>query len=336
MSKAEKFLHLIQKNPEKFETSLRKFFKARDLEIEEITPLKNKIVTKNQRKLTVFLKLKNCSVKKIILELHDNQDYFKRNLFGLTKLRKIVNVPFFFDKISSYAIIREYLEGKWLFELITKKQIPLQKILKNIIKISKITAVIHSIRIDSLPKFLFRRINKEIEIESYRRALKKFPPKSKILENKIKSNLNKLLRSTEKLEKTPHISLIHGDFQVANFILNKNIIKLTDFDTLEVGNPAKDLGNFCSHLCYLMAEHFYSSKAIKTARDLFLKTYFKKRGLDLNSGFQTEINFYEAEKHHSIIAAKLGGRMHLSLSAAREEIKKIEKILITQEKLLNI
>jgi thiamine kinase-like enzyme len=336
MSKAEKFFHLIKKNSEKFETSLRKLFKARSLEIEEITPLKNKIVTKNQHKLTVFLKLKNCSIKKIILEIHDNQDYFKRNIFGLTELRKTVNVPLFFGKISSYAIAREYVEEKWLFELITKKQIPLQEIFKNIIKISKIAAAIHSIRIDSLPKFLFRRINKEIEIESYRRALKKFPPESKILENKIKNNLNKLLRSTEKLEKTPHISLIHGDFQVANFFLNKNIVKLTDFDTLEVGNPAKDLGNFCGHLGYLMAEHYYSSKAIKTARDLFLKTYFKKRELNLNSSFQTDINFYEAEGYHSIISAKLGGRTHLSLSAAREEIKKIEKILITQEKLLNI
>ncbi len=217
MNRAENFFHLIEKKSQKVQASLRKLFKARNLEIEEIALFKNKIVTKNQRKLTVFLKLKNCSVQKIILELHDNQDHLKRNIFGLTELRKIVNTPLFFGKISSCAIAREYLEEKWLFELITKKKITSQEILKNIIKISEIAAEIHGIRIDSLPKFLSRRINKKIEIESYRRALKKFPPESKILERKIKNNLKKLLRKMEKLEKTPHISLTHGDFQVANF-----------------------------------------------------------------------------------------------------------------------
>ncbi len=85
-----------------------------------------------------------------------------------------------------------------------------------------------------------------------------------------------------------------------------------------------------------MVEHHYPLRTIQTARDLFLKNYLKKRKLHLNPSLQADINFYEAEKYHSIISAKLGGRMYLSSSAAQEEIKKIERILIIQEKLLNI
>jgi len=87
--KAIENFYFLKNNPQKIQNELIKIFKNKNLLIKEIKLLKDKLIINEQYKITALLTLEKNSPDKIILEIHDNDDYFDRNLFALKELKKI-------------------------------------------------------------------------------------------------------------------------------------------------------------------------------------------------------------------------------------------------------
>ncbi len=334
MSKAVNYFKLFEKRPSELEKKLILIFKNKRLKIRKIKLLKKKLIIKNQYKISVLLSLKDNLPQKIALEIHDNDDYFKKNIFALTKLKSKIKPAFFFGKIPAMKIIaREYLEGDFFSDLILKKKVSKKFLFLSIKEISNYLSFLHNLKIKAKPRFLTNRLNEKIEKIILIRTLEFIKPDIEHLRIQIKRNLESLLKKIDLLGEKNRICLIHGDYQVANFILKrKKEIALMDFDTLEMGNPTRDLGRFIFQLSYLMKTSGYNSEEIKKAENLFLKNYLHKKKMKLYPDLKTNINLHKAEMIQYMILGKIWEEKIPSL----KEIKGIEKLLNIQSKLLNL
>lgn len=335
MSQASNFFTSLGENSLKIQDKLRKLLKNNKLEIKNFKLLKDKLIIDDQHKITVLLNLKNNRPEKVVLEIHDNYDYFKRNIFAQIKLKNLINPPKFLGKFSKpKIIIRNLLEGEFFWELIFKKMISMKEIAETTQKMALALSSLHNMNIKSLPKFLSKELNRKVERKILKRTMEFITPKLKFLRNKIRRNLSNLLAKMDDLDSKNKTSLIHGDYQPANFILKNTKIYLTDFDTMELGNPARDLGRFLYQMEDLMRE--YSFKIVEKIEELFLKAYLdnKKGGkkLVLKPDLKTNIDLHKAEMIQYIILGKIWDRK----IPEKKEIKKIEQLLKEQEKLLNI
>lgn len=331
MSQATNFFESLKENPLQIENQLGKIFKNKNLKIQDVKLLKDKRILDDRHKITVLLKLGNNLPEKIVLEIHDNSDYFQRNVFAQVKLKGLINSPRFFGKIlQPKIIVRSYLEGEFFCEPISKKTISLKEISLETKKMAIILADLHNFSLKSLPKFLFKRVNKKIEKAILKKTLEFITPQTEVLRKKIEINLNNLLEKMGDLDEKNRISLIHGDYQPANFIVNGKNTYLTDFDTLEVGNPARDLGRFLYHMKYLMKK--YSLRDVETIENLFLKTYLKNKKLTLKPNLETNINLHKAEMIQYIILGKIWDKK----IPEKKEREKMKKLLNEQEKFLNL
>jgi thiamine kinase-like enzyme len=311
-------------NYKKIESQLKKIFENKNLKIIKIQPIKG-------RKL-VSLKLENNNPERIVLKAYDNKEEFKRNFFALKELRRVINVPKFYGNIGERILIQEHFKAEPFYFLIKNKEISFSFLLKEIKKSAEILTLLHNFETKTLPKFLFNKFVSKTEKKNLSETLKNFIPPIKHLKKKWENNFRHFWEKEKELKRKNPLVLIHGDFHPANLMVkNDKELLLIDFDLMEIGNPAKDLGKFIAHLKASM-EGKYPEKNIQIAINSFLNTYLQKRKAKFYPNFKENLYLYWAGMNFHIIKSKI---FHLKLKGSnKKDIEKIENLLIEQEKLL--
>lgn len=324
MEQVHKIFSFIKRCPKEIEGKLKKIFKNKNLKIIEIQPIKEEKI--------IALKLENNIPERIVLESYDNIERFKRTLFALKELRKIINVPAFFGNIGKKIIIREYFEADPFYFLIKKREIPLPLLLKKVKESAEMLISIHNLKTETLPKFLYNEYGPKIEKKNLLKTSKFFIPQIKHLKKSWENNLKQFLKKEREFKRKNPQVLIHGDFHPANIMVKNNEeLLLIDFDLMEIGNPAKDLGKFIAHFKASM-EGKYSEKNIQIMINSFLNTYLQKRKLNFYPNFKKNLYLYWAGMNFHIIKSKV---LYLRLKGANKKIiERIKELLIEQEKLL--
>ncbi|MFQ5604701.1 MAG: aminoglycoside phosphotransferase family protein [bacterium] len=69
--------------------------------------------------------------------------------------------------------------------------------------------------------------------------------------------------------------LVHGDFHVANLLVDSERLGLLDFENCFMGNPAIDVGSFYAQLKLLSLKVYADSQALQTSIEAFLETYLR-------------------------------------------------------------
>lgn len=329
---AHQILKSFQENPSLLEEIFVSIFKNHKLKLKEIKVLKEKLIIKKDYKITCLASLKNNYPSRIIFQIHDNQDYFYRNLFALENLKtKTITPPKLYLKDPKRKIIfMEFLEGDFLYDLILKKRLKIQEIEDFIKKAADFLLFLHNFEFKKVPKFFSKRLNKKIEKIILSRTLDFIKPNIRSFEPILRRNLKVLLKRMDYLERINKKCLIHGDYQPANFVLSlRRKIRILDFDTLEMGNPARDLGRFLVQLIQPMESYHLSEKKIKKIEELFLKRYLKLSKRKFYPDFITNLNTYKAEMVQYMILGRIW-------EDKIPDPKEIENLLNYQSKLLNL
>ncbi len=121
-------------------------------------------------------------------------------------------------------------------------------------------------------------------------------------------------------------SLIHGDFQIENFIIDGDGFRLIDFDFVEVNDPIADVGNFLVQIFYGGSMGIMTERYRKDFLDIYLK---HNSTLDTKNLYK-RINLYiSAAKARNISnkimrAGAIGKREVLNI---KSDIKRIKRRL---------
>ena len=321
-------------HPNKLERKLEKIFSNRNVRIKRICFLKTKQIFDNQSKVVNLIELENNLPTKVVLEIYDNKTFFRRNLFAYSSLGEVahktkIRVPKLYGFLRpEKAIIREFVEGEFFHILIEKKKLEIKEIKSLVEKISLSVAKIHSLCVDKSNEFLTLKLNRKIENFVFKKIKQFIKPNIARLQSEIFRNSEILLKKTKKLEKNNSTSLIHGDYHPANFILQKKKLFLTDFDTLELGNPAKDLGMFLFQLDRFMGIGRYRREEIEKMKELFLRYYQRYKKVILYPDLETNINCYQAQMIQYVIAGMIWGETKPKLKDVDALLKKQNKFLL--------
>jgi thiamine kinase-like enzyme len=329
---ALKILNFFKENPSRFEKGLVSVFKNQKLIISDFKVLKEKLIIGSDYKITCLINFKKNIPSKIIFQIYDNKDYFQRNIFALKNLKteKVIPPEIYMADEKLKIVYREFLEGDFMYDLIFRKKLNLDEI-NDFVKISsEFLSFLHNFKFKRVPQFLSKKLNKKIEKIILNRTLEFIKPNIEALRPILKRNLENLFKKMVYLEKVNRKCLIHGDYQPANFILSpKGKLRLLDFDTIEMGNPARDLGRFLVQLIHPMKSYDIKNQEIEKIENLFIDTYFKLNKIKFYPDFMTNLNTYKAE----MIQYMILGRIWEDKVPDPEEIK---KLLDYQSNLLNL
>lgn len=328
-SKALQIFQSLKDDKILLQKKLALIFPKENLKPKKVILLKDKLIFQNQYKLTVLVNLGNPPIKDIILEFHDNADYFYRNLFALKNFPKIkietAKLFGFFEKEK--IIVRECLRGQFLIELLRKKVLNFKQLSELTKKSGFWLAKIHCFSLKTDFPYLKKKLNRKIEREILAKTIRFIKPNIKDLKPTIERNLSLLLKKMDELAKINKLSLIHGDYQAANFWLGKKGLRISDFDTLELGNPARDLGRFLWQLSYSLETAGCQQEKIEKLEEIFLEEYLNYNKIKLEPDFKTNISCHKAEMIQYIILGEIWGK-----NIPKPEM--IKKLLDKQSQLL--
>jgi len=330
--KALEISNFFKRNPRELEKILISIFKNRKLKIKKIETLKEKLIINSDYKITCLAVLENSRPSKIIFQIHDNEDYFQRNLFALKNFatKNLTPAQTYEIDENQRIIYMEYLEGDFVFDLISKGKLSLKEIFEFVKKAAKFLCFLHNFKFRKTPNFLSKRLNRKIEKIILNRTLEFIKPNIRSLKPILEKNLKSLLRKMNYLEEINRKCLIHGDYQPANFVLSlTKRLRLLDFDTVEMGNPARDLGRFLVQLIQPLKSLGYSEKKTSEIENLFLETYLKSSKKNFLPNFKTNLDTHKAE----MIQYMILGRMWENKIPNPKEIK---ELLSYQSNLLNL
>ncbi|HEU4436262.1 MAG TPA: phosphotransferase, partial [candidate division Zixibacteria bacterium] len=88
--------------------------------------------------------------------------------------------------------------------------------------------------------------------------------------------------------------LVHRDFYDKQLLVGANRITLLDTDTLALGDPAVDVGNFLAHLVLRGKQNALSEKTTGEARANFLEAYRSGQQVGMSEAFQKRTVWWEA------------------------------------------
>lgn len=326
--------HFFKKNLLKFQENLISIFKDKNIRVRKIEILKEKLITRKQYKVTCLAFLDNHPFEKILFQIHDNKDYFNRAIFALKNFKMLkpnINVQRIYGVNRELKIVfMEYIEDDFLYEYIFKKKMNVAQIKHFVKNAGSCLARLHNFKPSEIPNFLSKRLNKKIESIILKRTLEFIKPNIEFFRTTMKKNLNILLERINYLARINSQCLIHGDYQPANFFLSKEKkIYIMDFDTLEIGNPARDLGRFIAQIEQLLEVNRLSKEEIKSCEGLFLKSYLKLRRLDLKPNLQFNLNTFKSEMIQYMILGRIWGNKIPSF-------KEIERLINYQSELLSV
>ena len=330
--KALEISNFFKRNPGKLKEILTSIFKNRKLKIKKIETLKEKLIINSDYKITCLAVLENNQPSKIIFQIHDNEDYFQRNLFALKKFATKYLTPAQTYEIdeNQKIIYMEYLEGDFVFDLILKGKLSRKEVFEFVKRAANFLCFLHNFKFRKIPNFLSKRLNRKIEKIILNRTIEFIKPNIQSFKPILERNLKFLLRKMNYLEEINRKCLIHGDYQPANFVLSPSKkLRLLDFDTVEMGNPARDLGRFLVQLTQPLKSIGYSEKKTSEIENLFLNTYLKSSKKNFHPDFKTNLDTHKAEMVQYMILGRIWA----------EKIpnpKEISQLLNYQSHLLNL
>lgn len=297
---AHNTLKKIQKNPAWLEARIRAFFpRAR---VRAFSVLKDKYIIGNAYKITCLAVLRDAPVKSIILEIHDDADYFSRVEFFLTALKNLrpkeknsVANLYRADR-KQKIIFREDVPGKFLRAYL--ERVSLREKIRAVRQCAAWLSRLHNLAPSSFPRFLVRKKNMEIEKKILKKTLEFLKPNVALYRATIEKNLRKLLK---KMREEKRLCLIHGDFQFSNICATGRRTTVVDYDTCELGNPGRDLGRFT-----LQAQALLPRKISSVLNAKFLTTYFSKSKFT-RSELDKNIALHQAEMIQYILLGEMWG-----------------------------
>lgn len=164
--------------------------------------------------------------------------------------------------------IYELAEGKPLDKILKEKVLSKDELSEKIKIIAKYLSELHKIKINKVKKDNFLdNYNVISQINIFYKDLEadKLDCRNDIL--KAIKETKQRLKKFSKVKKV----LIHGDFQVENFIFDNDNLKFIDFDLAEINDPLVDVGNFLVQIYY----GGIMGKDVDYYRKIFLEEYLR-------------------------------------------------------------
>ncbi len=222
---------------------------------------------------------KDVFVLKIFMDYIQDEKKVALREYKLLKLFKNIApkvISFDANSFGHPAILMEFVRGgsmdKWKFTD------------KDVNNITKLLAKIHSTKISSNVKNIFRATQPKIPSDS-----KKIKTWIKRLKNKQISK--RLLRIAENAPK-PNFgfkpTICHGDFKQGNIINSNKGLKVVDWETAHIGDPAEDF----AQLFYLA--DYWKQGPSKRQRQIMISKYKKLRKEKDN--FEQRINWWYSNR----------------------------------------
>lgn len=305
----QKRLNLIKKNTNELTKLLSSL--SPHISVKKYWVLKNKLIIDNQYKVTIAVTTNLAKHQSLMIELHDNKDYFLRNKFALKTFKNIK--PARYNMVAklleadpkTLTIIRENLKGNTLIKKINN--LDKKKLAYYIHYSANWIAQVHNQKISKQQKYLTNRLNFKLEkkILSLTLNFSKSKKNIKHLLPQITKHLSYILKNYPQKQTVKYACLTHGDYQLANFYYYNNKFKVLDFDTVEINNPARDLGRF------LLQWEVVLKQPTKQLSKKFLTEYFKNRE-NINASdkekITKDINFFKAVMIQYIILGDVWGK----------------------------
>lgn len=322
-SKALQWSLSAEKNPEIIKKILEDQSKER--KVIEAAILKKKIVLFSDYKIT--LKFLSSDDTPGIMEVHDSKEYFNKNFFALKEFDKIKidHFPFIPSFLGAdkkkKILLREFVVGESLLDAIRADH-PLEKEKIHVRKLGDWLARLHETDFQNIPEACAPQKNQEMEKIILSRLKEFIKPNVKSLEKEILKTLALLFKKEKFYSKSIKNCLIHGDFQAANIFIKKDgAIKVMDFDNLQIGNPARDVGRFLMQLEY-QAVH------AKILKNIFLRSYFSiSKTYKNDQKFQKATDYYRAQLREYIIMNTMWGKKIPDEKLVKKLLKKQLKLL---------
>lgn len=320
---AHQTLKKIEKNPGILEKNLMGSLGSK--RVSGVRVLKDKYIVGNKYKITGLAIFSGGNPTSAVFEIHDDGLYFARSLYALQELAKIrigkqamVAALYGVDKTKK-IILRENVQGKKLDEYL-KNRGTKEREKENIIKkLALWLASVHAITPKKVPKPLHAPLNEKYEKVILKKILSFLKPNLNRLKPHIQKNLFHLL-SLMKQEKK--LCLIHGDFQISNIYVSNNSVKILDFDTMELGNPGRDIGRFLAQI-----DETLKARGEKYKK-YFLKNYFA-HGPYPQKTIGKNILLHQIEMMQYILLGMVWGKKTASQ-------KKIQGLLKKQDRLFSL
>src|SRR3990167_5824681 len=184
-----------------------------------------------------------------------------------------VKIPRYCGYIAKYnLVLRDYLLGAQLLKIITRSRsisMPhiksLMKWLANFQKIKPTTAIKKSINLNNLES--------NLKILKKRKA-----PEIELLDKEYAKIREQIINWSKKYNKT----LVHGDFNPANILVDKNTLAVIDFEGVHRGDRLMDVANLCSYLSILLNKSGADNRKISTIEKGLISSYEKATKKQLN------------------------------------------------------
>jgi hypothetical protein len=87
---------------------------------------------------------------------------------------------------------------------------------------------------------------------------------------------------------------VHRDFYDKQLLVGANRITLLDTDTLSLGDPALDIGNFLAHLILRGKQHLLPEETLAQTKKDFLETYNSKKSSVMEKDFEKRVKWWKA------------------------------------------
>ncbi len=226
----------------------------------------------------------------------------------------------YFDEYELF--VYETAEGRPLSDMLKDGSISDDELSEKIKTATKYLAKLHMMDASNFKVDYLNGYNTVGQVDSFYEFLK---TSNKAYSDEVRGIVGRTLDELKKFSETRK-TLIHGDFQIENFIFNEKDLKIIDFDFSEINDPLIDVGNFLVQIFYggIMGDR------VSKYRKIFLD-YYLECNTDLDKNFINErINLYTVIAKIRNISYKMLMSREMEfddLEGVRWDIKRVEKRL---------
>ena len=199
------------------------------------------------------------------------------NKNGFNRKKHLAPRPLYYDNQTTFQLYEE-LPGLVLIEALQKNK---RGSLKFIKLSAQLLYKVHNLKIKN--KIKISRKRRDNYLFSNLKKVQKKLASEKIIVQKLNQVYNFLKKQVGYLENKKS-SLVHGDLNPFNIIVDKNKVGLVDFEKAHLNHPLFDVASFVTHLITIKEFHLkkslkrYSKTEVNQLGQAFLKQYLKKYG----------------------------------------------------------
>lgn len=255
---------------------------------------------------------KEIYILKMFTDYIQNEKKVALREYKLLKLFKNITPKVFSIDSTSFghpAILMEFIKGKSMDKWKLSN--------KDIDDIVKLLAKIHLTKITPKVKNIFKTTQPKMPQDW--RGAKAWAKKVK--DKDISKRLVKLLNKVSRAKRFAHTPTIcHGDFKHLNILKSKQGLKLVDWESAHIGDPAKDFAQF-----FYLADYWKQGPS-KQQRKMMISKYKKLRKEKDN--FENRINYWCSKADITEILWRVRHRLYVTgkkLDKLNKSLNKLEK-----------